>query len=212
MLRISRLLVGYMQRCPLQKSCQISTQKKGPLKDPFLPKRSLSHYLPTRLPPPPNPPSSTSQPSVLLPIICKHNDFHTPIKTPLLLHRRHPSPPQNILRPRQILTIPKSRKDAAQKKLEMMEANRKKEEEEVARRKTTDESWVNRIVKELKAQREWSDKWNCLNDPKLYLGEDGPDAFPSKPMPTRWSPFNIINPPDPIPSHPLTPSTNPPSR
>ncbi|KAJ3061005.1 hypothetical protein HDU98_003064 [Podochytrium sp. JEL0797] len=41
-------------------------------------------------------------------------------------------------------------------------------------------AWLDRMAKEMKARHEWSDKWGALNDPKLYLGESGPDKFPTK--------------------------------
>ena len=35
-------------------------------------------------------------------------------------------------------------------------------------------------AKELKGQRDWSQKWSALNDPKLYLGEHASDTYPTK--------------------------------
>ena len=29
----------------------------------------------------------------------------------------------------------------------------------------------------MRSQREWSEKWGALNDPKMYLGEAGPVQF-----------------------------------
>ncbi|KAI9347696.1 hypothetical protein BDR26DRAFT_854606 [Obelidium mucronatum] len=65
---------------------------------------------------------------------------------------------------------------------------------------------LDRLAKEMKAQREWSDRWGALNDPKLYLGEDGPDAYPLKAPPTKWSAYSIINTPkrNPLSSRPTS--------
>ncbi|KAL2919364.1 hypothetical protein HK105_201007 [Polyrhizophydium stewartii] len=52
---------------------------------------------------------------------------------------------------------------------------------------------------ELKGQREWSQKWQALNDPRLFLGEDAPVDFPQKSKPTKWSAYSVINPPGRFP-------------
>lgn len=69
-------------------------------------------------------------------------------------------------------------------------------------------SWVDRITKELKAQREWKEKWACLNDLDLY-GDSASQI--SRAPPTKWSAFSILNPPsgNPLTSRPVTPSDNP---
>ncbi|RKO92321.1 hypothetical protein BDK51DRAFT_37539, partial [Blyttiomyces helicus] len=76
---------------------------------------------------------------------------------------------------------------------------------------------VDRIAREIKAERQWGEKWERLNDPRLYVGESGPAAWPVKApvstyhddvdalflvrlrsngeKPAKWSPFSIINPP-----------------
>ncbi|KAJ1341938.1 hypothetical protein BSLG_003588 [Batrachochytrium salamandrivorans] len=54
---------------------------------------------------------------------------------------------------------------------------------------------VDRVAKELKGQRQWSEKWKCLNDPKLYQGERAGSVYPQKIKPTKWSAFSVINPP-----------------
>ncbi|KAJ3110883.1 hypothetical protein HK100_002877 [Physocladia obscura] len=62
-------------------------------------------------------------------------------------------------------------------------------------------AWLDRMVKEAKAQREWTDKWSALNDSKLYLGESAPsDAFSGK-APVE---YHIINTPkrNPLSSRP----------
>ncbi|KAI8617775.1 hypothetical protein BC830DRAFT_66396 [Chytriomyces sp. MP71] len=59
----------------------------------------------------------------------------------------------------------------------------------------------------MKTQREWSDKWGALNDPKLYLGEVGEPSKALKAPPTKWSAYSIINTPkrNPLSSRPSTP-------
>eukprot|EP00842_Homolaphlyctis_polyrhiza_P003568 jgi/Hompol1/4211/HPOL_003518-RA len=41
-------------------------------------------------------------------------------------------------------------------------------------------TWIDRVSKELKGQRQWSQKWQALNDPRLYMGEDTPMHYPQK--------------------------------
>ncbi|KAJ3192495.1 hypothetical protein HK101_006385, partial [Irineochytrium annulatum] len=52
-------------------------------------------------------------------------------------------------------------------------------------------TWIDRIALERKAEREWSDRWGSLNDPRLYLGEDAPDKWAPQKLPSKWSPFNV---------------------
>ncbi|TPX66795.1 hypothetical protein SpCBS45565_g04152 [Spizellomyces sp. 'palustris'] len=57
-----------------------------------------------------------------------------------------------------------------------------------------DQNWKDRLAKELKSQREWSERWGCLVDPLLYLSNPHQGSW--KPQaPPHNSPFNIINPP-----------------
>ncbi|EGF80816.1 hypothetical protein BATDEDRAFT_24740 [Batrachochytrium dendrobatidis JAM81] len=58
-----------------------------------------------------------------------------------------------------------------------------------------EKTWVDRVAKELKGQREWSEKWQTLNDPKLYLGEQAP-------APTKWSAYSVIVSPGQYPIDP----------
>ncbi|KAJ3109312.1 hypothetical protein HDU97_007806 [Phlyctochytrium planicorne] len=103
----------------------------------------------------------------------------------------------------------KSRSIAPKTTQESSDASYAKRKEGADVTRFHDQTWVDRVAKELKSQREWSDKWGCLNDPKLYLGEEGPDRFPKKVIPTAWSAFNIINPPGnkPTNSRPQTPES-----
>ncbi|KAJ3257143.1 hypothetical protein HDU77_002793 [Chytriomyces hyalinus] len=66
---------------------------------------------------------------------------------------------------------------------------------------------LDRMAKEMKAQRDWSDKWGVLNDTQLYLGELGSSVPPPKAVPTKWSSYSIINTPkrNPLSSRPATP-------
>ncbi|KAJ3233707.1 hypothetical protein HDU78_006313 [Chytriomyces hyalinus] len=68
-------------------------------------------------------------------------------------------------------------------------------------------AWLDRMAKEMKAQRDWSDKWGVLNDTQLYLGELGSSVPPPKAVPTKWSSYSIINTPkrNPLSSRPATP-------
>ncbi|KAJ3222282.1 hypothetical protein HDU81_010006 [Chytriomyces hyalinus] len=68
-------------------------------------------------------------------------------------------------------------------------------------------AWVDRMAKEMKAQREWSDKWGVLNDTQLYIGEMGTTVPAAKALPTKWSAYSIINTPkrNPLASRPSTP-------
>ncbi|KAJ3231310.1 hypothetical protein HDU81_003873 [Chytriomyces hyalinus] len=68
-------------------------------------------------------------------------------------------------------------------------------------------AWLDRMAKEMKAQRDWSDKWGVLNDTQLYLGELGSSVPPPKAVPTKWSSYSIINTPkrNPLSSRPTTP-------
>ncbi|TPX68788.1 hypothetical protein CcCBS67573_g07076 [Chytriomyces confervae] len=68
-------------------------------------------------------------------------------------------------------------------------------------------AWLDRMAKEMKAQRDWSDKWGVLNDTQLYLGELGSSVPAPKAVPTKWSSYSIINTPkrNPLSSRPTTP-------
>ncbi|TPX74162.1 hypothetical protein CcCBS67573_g04575 [Chytriomyces confervae] len=67
-------------------------------------------------------------------------------------------------------------------------------------------AWVDRMAKEMKAQREWSDKWGVLNDTQLYIGDMGTPVPAAKATPTKWSAYSIINTPkrNPLASRPST--------
>lgn len=70
-----------------------------------------------------------------------------------------------------------------------------------------DQKWVDRLAKELKCQKQWSDKWGFISDPKLYLGEENESYKPKTPPPSKWSAYSIVNPPK---NNPLTKPIPPP--
>ncbi|KAJ3225556.1 hypothetical protein HK099_006590 [Clydaea vesicula] len=72
-------------------------------------------------------------------------------------------------------------------------------------------AWVDRITKELHAQREYKKRWGPINDVKLYSSGDKVQS--KKPLQTRWTAFSIINPPtkQTISGRPVSPNYNPPA-
>ncbi|KAJ3417594.1 hypothetical protein HDV05_000051 [Chytridiales sp. JEL 0842] len=83
----------------------------------------------------------------------------------------------------------------------------KPEEGSSARPPVDDTPWVDRITKELRAQREWNEKWGFIKDSNLYMDNPKRDIKHKYQQPTKWSAFSIINAPtrNPVSSRPDTP-------
>ncbi|KAJ3319357.1 hypothetical protein HDV06_006384 [Boothiomyces sp. JEL0866] len=59
----------------------------------------------------------------------------------------------------------------------------------------TDQQWVDRVAYEMKAQRQWAQKWQTLTDPKLFNDQEA-IKYPQKQKTTKWSTWSVLNPPD----------------
>ncbi|KAJ3110072.1 hypothetical protein HDU96_006938 [Phlyctochytrium bullatum] len=191
------------------------TQPAGPPSKPKTPTAQVEKPAPAppkKEPPPPppviapKPTPSPAKPPPAEPPAPRPRPPPSPIPKPAPEQARPQPPPSPMPKREEKLYIPppppmpwkkkksKSRTSSVPPpKREEIEAAKEKAAIEVAKEIHEGHTWVDRVAKELKSQREWSDRWSNLNDPKLYLGESGPDHFESKVMPTRWNAFAVAD-------------------
>ncbi|KAI8919255.1 hypothetical protein DFJ77DRAFT_269207 [Powellomyces hirtus] len=82
--------------------------------------------------------------------------------------------------------------------------NRAKEVDD--RRRASNQNWVDRIANELQCQREWSDKWGSLVDPRLY--SDRQRRCWEDKSAIKYSPFSVLKAPSGDPSGHVPPSSH----